>query len=94
MNLLTRAKDLFTRRGGSEAAKQDAQEVKDVAQGEGSMGDKAKAGAEAIRDPGAPGEPGHAPGPGGAGEAPGTVGEPGRTGESPDAPGGTDRPPV
>jgi hypothetical protein len=94
VSLLTRAKELFTRRGGTEAAKQDAQEVKDVAQSDASMGDKAKASAEAIKDPGAPGEPGQAAEPGRTGEAPGTPGEPGRTGESPGAPGESDRPPA
>jgi hypothetical protein len=66
MDLLTRAKELFTRRGGAEAAKEDAQEVKDVAQSDAGMSDKAKEAAEAIKDPGAPGEPDR---PGGSGEA-------------------------
>jgi hypothetical protein len=56
MTLMEKAKELFTRRGGAEAAKQDAQEVKDVAQSDASMGDKAKEGFEAVKDPGAPGE--------------------------------------
>jgi hypothetical protein len=55
-SLTSRAKELFTRRGGSEAAKEDAQELKDIARSEGSLGDKAKEGFEAIKDPGAPGE--------------------------------------
>ena len=54
--LTSRAKDIFTKRGGTEAAKQDAQELKDIARSEGSLGDKAKAGFEAIKDPGAAGE--------------------------------------
>jgi hypothetical protein len=87
MSLLTRAKEMFTRRGGTEAAKEDAQEVKDVAQSDASMGDKAKAAGDAIKDPGAPGEPGQA-------AEPGTPGEPGRTGERPDMPGESDRPPA
>ena len=33
---------------------EDAKEVKDIAKGEGSIGDKAKAAVEAIKDPGAP----------------------------------------
>jgi hypothetical protein len=53
--LTSKAKDMFTRRGGAEAAKKDAQELKDIARSEASMGDKAKAGFEAIKDPGAPG---------------------------------------
>ena len=58
MSLMDKAKELFTRRGGAEAAKQDAQEVRDIAQSDASMGDKAKAGFEAVKDPGAPGEAG------------------------------------
>jgi hypothetical protein len=58
VSLMTKAKELFTRRGGAEAAKEDAQEVKDVAQSDASMGDKAKEGFEAVKDPGAPGEGG------------------------------------
>ena len=56
MSIIEKAKELFTRRGGTEAAKQDAQEVRDVAQSDASMGDKAKEGFEAVKDPGAPGE--------------------------------------
>jgi hypothetical protein len=55
MSLMTRAKELFTRRGGAEAAKQDAQELKDIAQSDASVSDKAKQGFEAIKEPGAPG---------------------------------------
>jgi hypothetical protein len=58
MSIVDKAKELFTRRGGADAAKQDAQEVKDVAQSDASMGDKAKEGFEAVKDPGAPGEAG------------------------------------
>ena len=55
-SLTSKAKELFTRRGGTEAAKEDAQELKDIARGEGSVADKAKEGFEALKDPGAPGE--------------------------------------
>jgi hypothetical protein len=58
MSIMDKAKELFTRRGGADAAKQDAQEVRDVAQGDASMGDKAKEGFQAVKDPGAPGEGG------------------------------------
>jgi hypothetical protein len=54
--LTSRAKDIFTRRGGTEAAKQDAQELKDIARSDASMGDKAKQAMDALKDPGAPGE--------------------------------------
>lgn len=36
--------------------KEDLGELKDIAQGEGSLADKAKAAVEAVKDPGAPGE--------------------------------------
>jgi hypothetical protein len=58
MSIMDKAKELFTRRGGTEAAKQDAQEVRDVAQSDASMRDKAKEGFEAVKEPGAPGEAG------------------------------------
>lgn len=47
-------KDDLKERG--EGLKEDLAEVKDIAQGEGSLMDKAKAAVEAIKDPGAPGE--------------------------------------
>jgi hypothetical protein len=83
-SLTSRAKELFTRRGGTEAAKEDAEELKDIARSDASMGDKAKQGFEALKDPGAPGEErrpaGEEPRPGGeeprpAGEEPRPGGE-------------------
>jgi hypothetical protein len=56
MDIMSKAKELFTRRGGAEAAKEDAQEVKDIARSDASVGDKAKQGFEAVKDPGAPGD--------------------------------------
>ena len=53
--LTSRAKDIFAKRGGTEAAKKDAQELKDIARSDASLGDKAKAGVEALKEPGAPG---------------------------------------
>jgi hypothetical protein len=53
--LTSKAKDMFARRGGADAAKKDAQELKDIARSDASMGDKAKAGFEALKEPGAPG---------------------------------------
>ena len=67
-SLTAKAKELFTRRGGTEAAKEDAQELKDIARSDASLGDKAKEGFEAIKDPGAPGEERR---PGGEGRRPG-----------------------
>jgi hypothetical protein len=54
--LTSRAKEMFAKRGGTEAAKQDAQELKDIARSDASLGDKAKAGVEALKEPGAAGE--------------------------------------
>ena len=56
-SLTNRAKGLFKQRGGSQALKEDAQELKDIARGEGSTSDKAKEAFEAIKEPGKPGEP-------------------------------------
>jgi hypothetical protein len=54
--LADQAKKIVDRRGGTDALKEDATELKDIATGEGSMKDKAKAAADAVKDPGAPGE--------------------------------------
>ena len=51
--LTNRAKDLVEKRGGADSVKQDAGELRDVARGEGSLKDKTKAAAEAIKQPGA-----------------------------------------
>ena len=48
-----KAKQTFQQRGGSEAAKEDAEELRDIAHGQGSITDKAKEAAAAIREPGA-----------------------------------------
>ena len=50
--LTDQAKKLVEKRGGTEALKEDAEELKDIAKGEGSLKDKAKAAGEAIKDPG------------------------------------------
>jgi hypothetical protein len=54
--LADEAKKVIDERGGMDALKEDAEELKDIATGEGSLTDKAKAAAEAIRDPGAKGD--------------------------------------
>lgn len=54
-DMTDKAKGLFEKRGGTEAAKEDAQEVKDIAGKDESVTDKAKDTAEALKDPGAPG---------------------------------------
>ena len=48
-----KAKHVFQQRGGAQAAKEDAQELRDIAQGQGSATEKATAAAQAIREPGA-----------------------------------------
>jgi hypothetical protein len=53
--LKAQAEDLIEKRGGTDALKEDAEELKNIATGEGSVSDKAKAAAEALKDPGKPG---------------------------------------
>jgi hypothetical protein len=53
--LQRKAKDLFDKRGGSDALKADAEELRDIAKGPGSASDKAKRAGEALKDPGAKG---------------------------------------
>ena len=55
-DLMNRAKRIVDQRGGSDALKEDAQELKDIASGKGTAQEKAKRAAEALKDPGAPGE--------------------------------------
>jgi hypothetical protein len=63
--LSDKAKDLVDRRGGTGSVKEDAAELKEIATGKGSLSDKAKAAAAALKDPGAKGagetEPAPAP---------------------------------
>lgn len=54
-DLTDKAKAMFQRRGGTEAEKADAQELKDIHESEGSMTDKGKDAGEALKDPGAKG---------------------------------------
>jgi len=46
------AKDLVDKRGGTEGLKEDLDELKGIAGGDGSLVDKAKAAVEAVKDPG------------------------------------------
>jgi hypothetical protein len=46
------AKQAIDKRGGVEALKQDLQQVSDVAKGKGTLKEKAKAAAEALKQPG------------------------------------------
>jgi hypothetical protein len=54
--LADKAKVTIDKRGGIDSLKADAEELKKVAKGKGSLTDKAKAAAAAIKDPGARGE--------------------------------------
>jgi hypothetical protein len=49
------AKVLVDKRGGTDALKQDAEQLKSIAKGSGSFADKAKAAAEALKTPGGTG---------------------------------------
>ncbi|MDQ6732036.1 MAG: hypothetical protein M3022_17555 [Actinomycetota bacterium] len=53
-----RAKQVADKRGGSESLKQDAAELRDIAQGKGSLSEKLGRAAQAIKKPGASREPG------------------------------------
>lgn len=53
--LIDKAKKTIDDRGGIESLKGDAQELKDIATGKGSIKDKAKQATAAIKEPGAPG---------------------------------------
>lgn len=54
-DLVNKAKKVVDQRGGTDALKQDAEELKDIARGRGTAQDKAKRAAEALKDPGAAG---------------------------------------
>ncbi len=56
--LSQRAKRLIDKRGGTDSLKQDAAELGDIARGKGSVSDKAKAAADALKEPGARKKPG------------------------------------
>ena len=60
-SITNKVKDTVEKRGGTEALKEDAEELKDIASGQGSFADKAKKGAGAIKEPGAHKEPGATP---------------------------------
>jgi hypothetical protein len=53
--LQRKAKQLIDRRGGTDSLKADAEELRDIAKGPGSVTDKAKRAGEALKDPGAKG---------------------------------------
>jgi hypothetical protein len=51
-NVADKAKEQVEKRGGSDALKEDAEELKGIAKGKGSLKDKAKAAGKAIKEPG------------------------------------------
>ena len=51
-NIANKAKDAVEKRGGTDSLKRDAEELKGIAKGPGSISDKAKAAVSAIKDPG------------------------------------------
>jgi hypothetical protein len=51
-NLADKAKDVVEKRGGSESLKQDAEQLKGIAKGPGSLSEKAKAAVSALKEPG------------------------------------------
>ena len=53
--LADKAKDVVDKRGGVDSLKEDAEELKGIAKGKGSLSDKAKAAGKAVKDPGAKG---------------------------------------
>jgi hypothetical protein len=54
-SLFNKGKKIVDERGGVDSLKEDATELKDIAKSKGSLTDKAKGAAAAIKDPGAPG---------------------------------------
>jgi hypothetical protein len=54
-SLVDQAKKVVNKRGGTDALKEDAEELKDIAKSKGSLADKAKEAGEAVKDPGAEG---------------------------------------
>ncbi len=51
--LARKAQEVYTQRGGADAAKGDAREVEDILKSDGSLADKAKRAAKALKEPGA-----------------------------------------
>ena len=54
-SLQRKAKQLIDKRGGTDSLKADAEELKDIAKGPGTVADKAKRAGGALKDPGAKG---------------------------------------
>ena len=56
-SIANKAKQAIDKRGGTDALKGDADELKTIAKGKGSLKDKAKAAGQALKDPGKADEP-------------------------------------
>ena len=54
-SLQRKAKQLIDRRGGTDSLKADAEELKNIAKGPGSVADKAKRAGDALKEPGGKG---------------------------------------
>ena len=54
-SLQRKAQQLIGKRGGTDSLKADAEELKDIAKGPGTLADKAKRAGDALKDPGAKG---------------------------------------
>ena len=50
--LADKAKQTVEKRGGTDNLKEDADELKDIAKGKGSLKDKARAAGKALKEPG------------------------------------------
>ncbi|MEA2297281.1 MAG: hypothetical protein QOF77_217 [Solirubrobacteraceae bacterium] len=51
--LARRAQEIYVERGGADAARGDARELEEIARGQGSLTEKAKLAAKALKRPGA-----------------------------------------
>jgi hypothetical protein len=78
-----RARDVINQRGGPGSLKEDADELRDIADGPGTLADKAKQAAEALREPGAHREA-RAGGEAATGGEPGTPAQPAAAEEAPE----------
>jgi general stress protein YciG len=54
-SLRRKAEQMIEKRGGNQSVKEDAQELMDIAKGQGTLSDKAKRAGDALKDPGAKG---------------------------------------
>ncbi len=55
--LAKQAGDVVKKRGGTQSVREDASELEEIAQGEGTLSEKAKRAAKALKEPGAHHDP-------------------------------------